>query len=110
MDYPTIRPIERGCEGYKKQFYNVCTVVLRYVLGCMLIGKSLGARAQEEDYKKMKQAVRVPTEELESVLCHLLEQWMDSAFNNNEKLYWYLSGDVHEFAVYLELWAEHNFP
>lgn len=38
--------LNRFDEGYKKQFYNVCTVVLRYVLGCMLIGKSLGARAE----------------------------------------------------------------
>lgn len=37
--------------NYRKQFYNICTILLRHILGHMMIGKSLGEEGTKEDYE-----------------------------------------------------------
>ena len=33
------------------EFYNICSIIFRHILGRMMIGKSLGKVSMKEDYK-----------------------------------------------------------
>lgn len=105
---------------YSKQFYNICSIVLRHILGCMMIGKAfkLSSDADTEqvyenetkqNYEKLCQIVKsYRKNELKSYLLELLKKLIQEKYNNNFRLYDYLQQDVEDFTSRLLVGVEYN--
>jgi hypothetical protein len=94
---------------YRKQFYNICLIVLKHILGCMLIEKRLDRAAVEEDYERLQSFVTMRSlEELTEKLTFLLEKLIQEKYHDDQQMQQYLSGGLDDFSV--ELWnaAEYN--
>lgn len=88
--------------SYRKQFYNICTIILRHILQYMLIGKKLGTVLLEEDYEKLRNTISTKgRENLKNALSDLLEKLVKQKYNNNSSLLGYLKGDIDDFTVEL---------
>lgn len=95
--------------SYRTQFNNICSIILRHVLGCMLISKKLGAVESMEDYEALCQIVKTWDEsKLQQQLLNLLKNLIQKNYKNDLELYDYLSRDIEEFVVYLRIGAKHN--
>lgn len=111
-------PEEYVCEvlrndqaGYRKQFYNICSVVLRHILGCMLIGRPLRLDSEGQDYAQDEERLcrivkSVGKKELQSRLSGLLEQLVWKQYDQDAGLYSYLNHDIDDFTSRLMLRAE----
>ncbi|MBP3460288.1 MAG: hypothetical protein J6K58_13850 [Lachnospiraceae bacterium] len=94
---------------YEKQFYNLCSIFYRHVLGCMLIGKKPGVENDRAEYMKLEKAVsRYSKGQLEIALdtmicCMVREKW-----RMVPELEDYLRADVSNFAADLVLAVEND--
>lgn len=110
-------PEEYVCEilrrfqaGYEKQFYNLCSIFYRHVLGCMLIGKRPGTEAGQPEYRKLEQAViRYSKEQLENILADMTCCMVQEKWGMMPELEDYLRVDVMNFASELVLAVENNY-
>ncbi len=88
--------------NYRKQFYNMCSIILRHILQYMLIGKKLGTALLEEDYENLRNTILTSgRENLKKTLSDLLEKLVQQKYNNNLSLLGYLKGDIDDFTVEL---------
>ncbi len=95
--------------GYRKQFYNICSVILRHVLGHMLIGKSLGKIGDETDDNRMYEIVQEHTVEwLNKTLIELLEKLVQEKYYSDKEMTSYLQGDMNNFATELFVAAQNR--
>lgn len=94
---------------YQKQFYNICSIVLRHILACMMIGKALGKAGTVEDYEMLKSLIlengRSHTEER---LSECLEKLIAEKYHGEKALETYLRSDLENFAVELCTAAEYD--
>ena len=89
--------------SYRKQYYNISTVILRHMLGCMMIGKNIGAPETEKDYSALFLQIQKRTaEELEEEGKALLKRLVEQFYDGNEKIYEYFAADVSDFAVQIK--------
>lgn len=96
-------------EDYKKQFYNLCSILLRHVLGCAMIRKKLGTETHEEDYVKLEQIVCIYSkEQLKTVLGRLLEHMLFEKWEMTLEIEDYLKADISNFASDLIMAVENN--
>lgn len=95
--------------NYKKQFYNVCSIVLRHVLGNALIGKTLGQVTLEEDYKVF-QTIVIQHERkwLEEIFYKILKKLIEEKYNSDRLLEEYLKADIEDFAAEIQVAARNN--
>lgn len=96
-------------QDYTKQFYNICLIILRSILGDMLIGKRPGSATEKRDYQKLKVMIKmVRKEELEDKMNEALERLIEMKYGADGELFRYLRADQKDFLVELEHAAEHN--
>ncbi len=87
---------------YHKQFYNICSIVLRHILVCLLIGKKPGMPREEQDDAMIAQAVKESSrEQLKQYLSGMLKKLVESRYGDDDVLFTYLDCDMDELAFYL---------
>lgn len=90
--------------GYRKQFYNICQIVIRNILGHMLVGKHLNLPLTKEDYKMIKTTINLHGKDsMAKKVSWLLEQLISEKYNSNEELFYYLSKDIEDYCTDLSL-------
>ena len=95
--------------SYRKQFYNICIIILRHVLGHMVIDKRLGQECGEEEYDSLKSIIRKNNQQwLEETLANCLTNLIAAKYHSNHLLENYLKGDLKNFTVELHVAAENN--
>lgn len=94
---------------YGKQFYNICEIILRHILGHMLIGKPLGKRTDNKEYEAFGERIlERDTEHLEKLLEKLLHQLILEKYADDESLEEYLQADIRNFTVEIKNAVLHN--
>lgn len=94
---------------YGKQFYNICEIILRHILGYMLIGKPLGKRTDKKEYEAFSERIlERDTEYLEKLLEKLLHQLILEKYADDESLEEYLQADIRNFTVEIKTAVQHN--
>jgi hypothetical protein len=89
---------------HSEAIMNICKIVLRNALGCMLIQKpiyELNMDAKNK-YEVQKRFENYSVEELVNLITHLLELLIREEFEDDRELFDYLKNDVDEFAFELE--------
>lgn len=99
-------------KSYKKQFYNICNIILRHILGHMIIGKRLGTFATEEDYARMHEMIQTHEKVwLEKRFVRMLESLIQEKYNGNLSMQFYLKEDIKDFVAEIYLAAQNqNLP
>ena len=96
------RILQQYQTDYHKQFYNICSIVLRHILVCLLIGKKPGMPRDEQDDARIAQAVKESSrEELRQYLSKMLKKLVESRYGDDDALFAYLDFDMDELAFYL---------
>lgn len=95
--------------GYKKQFYNICSIVLRHILVHMMLGKELGSIDLQEDYERLEEMI-LEHEKLwiEKRLIDCLRKLIHEKYNNDSELENYLSVGLHDFVTELYIAAQNR--
>ena len=97
-----IQVLTRYQANYRKQFYNICSIILRHILEYMLIGKNLGTVPSAEDYEMLRDIISTKSREnLKNTLTTLLDKLIQQKYRNNSSLFNYLKRDIDDFAVEL---------
>lgn len=95
--------------GYKKQFYNICSIILRHILGNMMIGKSLGQVATEDDYEMLQAIIlQHESEWIEETFSKLLKRLIEEKYSSDSLLESYLKADLKNFATEIQVAAQNN--
>lgn len=95
--------------NYRTQFYNICSILLRHILGCMVIGKRPGRDSSAEDYKKLKQFLKSTNkEQITLKLEKCIDEIIHQKWENKPELSSYLKTDAGHFASDLLLGAEND--
>lgn len=114
--FMAVLPEEYICEvlhrfqnGYKKQFYNICSIILRHILGCAMIGKPFGDVTRKEDYEILGRMVREHNSQwMERKLFDLLEKLIVEKYEYNRLMEYYLQADLKNFAMECYFAAQNN--
>ena len=94
---------------YQKQFFNICSIILRHILGHMMIEKKLGEESSEEDYELLKKRIlEDDPQHLEKLLEEYLFRLIQEKYNADQSLESYLSHDLKNFAVEMYAAAEND--
>lgn len=94
---------------YGKQFYNICQIIIRHILGHMLIGEPLGNRAGEKEYATLgKLILETDAEHLEKLIERLLHQLIFEKYEGDQMLECYLQADIRNFTVEVQNAARNN--
>lgn len=99
-------------KSYKKQFYNICSIILRHILGHMITGQKLGMVASDEDYTRLQEIIQAHDKAwLETRLVNLLESLIREKYEGNLLMQLYLKEDLKDFATEMYLAAQtQNLP
>lgn len=91
-------------EEYEDLFCNICSIVLRNILGCMMVKKPLLRKGftREEIIKAEGIVLESSREELRNHLCLLLKVLIEQGYEGNITLYQYLEEDLEDFIVELK--------
>ena len=96
-------------QDYKKQFYNICSIVLRHVLCHMVLGKRLGEACTEEDYERLGEMILDRDAEwLKKTLSELLRTLISQKYGADKQLENYLRYDKENFIVELRSGAKNH--
>jgi DNA-binding ferritin-like protein (Dps family) len=102
--------LERYHEDYEELLINICTIIVRNIIGHMIAGSSMEQEFKESDYQKIRSFVlgcsRV---ELEDNLMGYINTLVKHAYEDSQYLKEYLNGDVKDFAITLIRGVEHNY-
>lgn len=89
---------------YRKQFYNICSIVLRRILTHMMLGKALGKNLSQQDYQCLKESVcNCEKEYITDRLSELLEKLIGEKYDGDKSLERYLQTDIKDFVTQLYL-------
>ena len=95
--------------GYRKQFYNICSIILRHILGHMMIEKCLGNTNLEEDYEMLRGIIREhDTKWIETTFSEFLKKLIREKYSNDNKLKNYLQADLKNFTTQIYVSAQNN--
>lgn len=91
-------------------YCNICNIVLRNVLGCMICERKLTAYGfKEVDYNKIKKfTIGRTKQEMKEKLLQLVRTFMKQVYENNQALFLYLAADMEDFSVELKNAVEHD--
>lgn len=91
--------LDRYDRQYRKQFYNICQIVLRHVLACMAAGKKEEDEPCRQLYERLKNRLQGCTgEQLKILLENLVDQMVLKQWDDDRELADYLKADAGEFA------------
>jgi hypothetical protein len=95
--------LSRYHEDYEELFINLCSIVLRYCIGCMVVGKKVGELELDvNDFCIIRDFVsRTSLKDLQDKLCNIIHTLIKVGYDDDEELYKYLTGDVEDFSVEL---------
>lgn len=95
---------------YEILYCNICNIVLRNVMGCMIAEKKITKYGfSEVDYTKIQKFVMDRTkEEIKEKLLQLLRTFIEQVFEDNQALFLYLAADMEDFTVELRNVVDHN--
>lgn len=95
---------------YEMLYCNICNIVLRNVLGCMISEKKITEYGfSEVDYERIQKFVMDSTSEsVKEKLLQLLRTFLKQVFKDNQALFRYLAADMEDFGVELRNAVEHN--
>lgn len=96
--------------GYEELFINICSIVFRNVIGNMIAGKKIMHKGfSEKDFRIVKDYIIENTrEEVERKLIILLNELINSGYNNDRQLSQYLQEGIKDFSVELINGVENN--
>ena len=106
--------VEAILEGYHKNHaeltINICKLVLRNAIGCMLLGKSIyKLTISDEDREKLKEiSENQSIREHEKILSSAFDRMMEEEFEGDLKLFDYLNHDIKEFAYEYKAYSQKN--
>lgn len=84
--------------NYRKQFYNLCSILLRHMLGCMMIGKRLEVPSSEKQYMWLEQTIQGYSKtKLKIILDSLIDYMIEDKWNGDFALANYLKEDTKNF-------------
>lgn len=94
---------------YGKQFYNICHIILRNILGHMLIGEPLGKRTGEKEYEALRELIlERDAEHLEKLIEKLLHQLIFEKYEGDQMLECYLQADIRNYVVEVQNAAQND--
>lgn len=98
--------------GYKKEFFNLCEIVLRNILGHMLIAKKITEKMNKEEYEQLEQKINeLGKSRLKEQLRVLLGILMKQGYQGNAQLEKYLENSLDNMVSDLMLASEiHSLP
>lgn len=86
--------------SYKKQFYNICSIILRHILGHMMIGKRLGKEASEEDYELLQTNIlQFESRRIVEIFASLLKRLIQEKYHGDNLMEDYLRADLQDFTT-----------
>lgn len=95
--------------NYRKQIYNICSIILRHILGYLLMEKKPILSGEEENYIVLCNTINQKSEEeLRKQLKEILQNLVKKAYFKDEKMYKYLEVDLYDFTKHLQNGAKHN--
>ena len=95
--------------GYRKQFYNICSIILRHILGHMLIGKRLENINLEEDYERLRGIIQKhDTKWIETIFSDFLKELIREKYSDDNKLKNYLQADLKNFSTEIYVAAQND--
>ena len=97
-------------EQYEVLFENLCSIVLRNILGHMMIGKPIDQEGFKiEEYYKLEDYIMARDKAvLEIEITQLLRNLICKGYQNDEVLFHYLKKDIPDFCVRLKQACYHN--
>ncbi|PKM95957.1 MAG: hypothetical protein CVU84_03925 [Firmicutes bacterium HGW-Firmicutes-1] len=102
--------LELSYEGYEELFINLCSPLLKKVLGNMLLDLPLQkTKLEVADYKKMSIIVKENSEDiLLEKLYELLKLLIDNVYQGNMEMLYYLQNGIPDIVTELVNGAENN--
>lgn len=95
--------------SYKKQFCNICSIILRHILGHMMIGKRLGKEAFEEDYELLQANIlQFESRRIVENFSSLLKRLIQEKYHGNNLMEDYLRADLQNFTTEICVAAQNN--
>lgn len=108
LDEQYIREVLTGYyTDYEDLFVNVCSPVLRNLIGGAIAGKASSQRGfAEADFERIREFVRInigvkEESKLESKLEEIVQVLVKHRYGDNQNLFSYLKKDLHSFAIEL---------
>lgn len=94
---------------YQSQFYNLCRILLRHILGKMMIAKYTNSEEDTEAYTVLQGLIgRYSKEEWKERLKEMIHQMIVQKWDGNRELEAYLKLDVDDFVSEFLLAAGHH--
>ena len=102
--------LRRFHKSYEKLFCNICSILLRNILGCILIGMGTEPIAEREtEYERLKQVVsRYSKEQLKAVLETMICRMVREKWGDDKELEEYLNADIADFVAELMTTARND--
>lgn len=100
--------LEMFQKSYRGQFYNICSIFLRHLLGILLL--QFERREKSEDrYAVLQEIVRrYPREELQKILNQAVDALVCKMWKGQQELAEYLKADTEEYSAALVRAAENS--
>lgn len=101
--------LQRFDGGYRSQFYNLCRILFRHVMGCALIRKKPGGIPEPKEYEKLAEIIRhYAGEEMKSLLVSLTDRLVEEREEWFGEVGSYLKRDIEDFVAELCLGAKYG--
>lgn len=95
--------------NYRKQFYNICSIILRHILIHMMLEKSFGKVSTEEDYEMLREVIiKQGREKSEKIFFELLEKLIQEKYGGDKELENYLRTDLKGFTTEIYIAAQYS--
>lgn len=101
--------LHRFQPGYRKQFYNICSIILRHILCHMIIEKNIGDVPLQEDYELLEDVIlKYDSKRLEEIFLKLLEKLIEERYSEDKLLKSYLQADLKDFTTEVCIAAQNS--
>jgi len=98
MEIYVIDVLQRFDKEYTQKKYNICRVLLRNILACMLINKNPMKNAEKKDYSQLRDVILYNTPvQIKRLLRKNLQDLIIVRYGRNKDLFDYLVLDVNSF-------------
>lgn len=96
------RTLKTFCHDYEEHFFNICSVIVRDLLLCIMMKKKPGEDATQIQHENCCKWIQSQSKkELEAYLDQMLCQMINERYENDRELFSYLRADMGDFSVWL---------